>query len=158
MFLGLILDILFLIVWLLLALDFSSSGYGIVYSIVVSFIISFSSFFFLGIFLAILFNRLKINIIKNNEHIKHEHQVNDKLLIFVFDDKDISSKSEEIACIFKNTKFPKWIKIKDLKLFFKDVIHTNENGIYNINELPKQSPIIILNPGAIYEPEDVQQN
>lgn len=151
MLFGLILDILFFITWGWLSFDFLANGESVIYSIVISFFITFGAFFLLGIILGLLIVKHK-----NKFSIVIQKIPNQNEILSDEDNLKITESSEEIVCRFKDTKFPLWVIINNnpIKLFFKDVVHTDKSGTYILFEPLKQNHII-LNPGAIYGPKDV---
>lgn len=153
MLLRLILDILFFLTWGWLTFDFLAEGNGVIYSTIISFFMTFGGFFLLGIILGL------ITIKTKNKSSAIIQKINQKEILRIEDDLKITESSEEIACRFKDVKFPLWVIINNnqIKLFFKDVVHTDKSGIYKLFEPLKQNHII-LKPGAIYGPKDVQEN
>lgn len=158
MFIGMLLNISFFVLWGYFAFSFLEGGYGIVSATLLSFLIIFFIFFILGVILGLVARYLgfkdkldaQFNPVTNNK-INSQSEIG-KLIQLNF---AVTQTSEEVACVFKDKHFPKWIKIANYPdaLFFKEAIHTDKSGIYlHYGDLKPNH--IILPPGALYGPEE----
>lgn len=158
MFIGMLLNISFFVLWGYLAFSFIEVGYGVISAALLSFLIVFLMLFSFGVILGLIARYLDLRD-KLDSHFKSTidektiNQVETKKLIQI--NFIVTQASEEIACVFKDRQFPKWVKISNYPdaLFFKEAVHTDKSGIYLLHGDLKPNHII-LPPGALYGPEE----
>jgi len=152
MLIGMLLNISFFMLWAYYAFSFLENGYGIISSTLLSFLVVFFIFFSLGVFLGLAARYLGFKD-KLDKHFKPEPEPNKTEKVNI--NFTVIQSSPEIACVFKDMKFPKWVKISTYpyELFFKEAVHVDKSGIYRLHE-PLKPNHVIIPPGAIYGPEE----